>query len=188
MKTIFCYFLFFLFIVIRVEANSKITLKKTKNNGKEKIVIINQNKDVKVYYLSENRLSFSDKPGFIFKKQKKNGLFFGYAEGKLIEIKSDYLLVRRYFTKDLIKIPVDKIYSIGKDNLVARILTFSTISIGTLAGSHLLLENASGKDYPRAYLYGSFLVAGSALLTVGDKMLFPTRKTLNGSYKIEVTP
>ncbi len=187
MKTI-CTAILIFFVFSYGSAQQAIVLTKQKKNGNEKKKEIKINDNVKVYYLSQERLSMADRQPFTLFKRKTGENYIGLADGKLIEFNKDYFLVQRVVTKDLIQIPVESVFAIGKYNPFKRIGILIVTSLGTVFTIDRFWANQFENGYDSSVLLGSFLVAGPLVLNALDKSLFPTHKIKDSArgYKMEI--
>jgi hypothetical protein len=175
-KKILLLFVLFSSLAITTMAQEQVILSKTKKNGNEKTKTIKLNQKVKVFYISKDRLSSSDRPPFMLYKKKIGNDYIGMADGKLIEINEEFLLIQRTITKDLITVPVNNIIALGKYNSFKRIGTLIVASLGTAFILDSFLENNLGIGYETTILLGSFLVVGPIVINAIDKTLFPAHK------------
>lgn len=108
--------------------------------------------------------------------------YIGLADGKLIEINEEFLLIQHVVTKDLITVPVKNIIAIGKYNSIKRITTLIVASLGTAVALDYSLEINLGKGYETTILLGSMLIVTPFVLNAIDKTMFPAHK-LNQKQK-----
>ena len=176
--------LLILFSVLSISGNAQqhIVLSKTKRDGNEKTKTIKMNQKVKVFYVSTERLSRSDSPPIVLHKKKMGDNYIGLADGKIIEINEEFLLIQRVVTKDLITVPVKSIIAIGKYNPIKRIATLIVASLGTAVALDYSLEKNLGKGYETTILLGSMLIVTPFVLNAIDKTTFPAHK-LNQKQK-----